>query len=613
MHQRSNKAKVTSFMYRFILHLPLAIMAFSLVACSPDGARSGPDEAGIETADADTPEEWTHGAMVAAGDLRAVDAGLKVLQDGGNAVDAAIAVHAVLGLVEPQSSGLGGGAFMLYYERTSGEITVFDGRETAPAGATPDMFMRDGAPLGFVEAWQSGRSVGVPGQVALYKAAHDAAGEAEWATLFEPAIDLATTGFQVTPRLARFLANESYRNAYRLDDNPVTAAYFFPGGEPLVAGDLRDNPGYAETLKSIATLGPSAFYTGALAEAIVEAAGEAPLGGTLSMADLANYSVKIRAPLCGLHEDYRICSAPPPSSGGVAQNMIFGLYARLLPTEGEMSEEVFLKAFVDAQRLAYADRDHYVADADVVSVPSEDLINPDYLDARAGDRFAPDAIPTPGDPGEVLGRGSMIGMWGRDATQHAPGTTHISIIDHDGNAVAMTATVESLFGSSRMAGGFLLNNQLTDFSFEPTKEALPVANAVEAGKRPRSSMSPTFVFDKDGDLLMVAGSPGGNSIIAYVAKSLVAVLHWGKTAQEAADLPNIIARGEKVRVEVADENGRRAAEALREMGYDVDARQGENSRLHLIVVREDGLEGGADKRGEGVAKSLDQEIGENGN
>ena len=594
-------------MYRFFSPFILSVSLFTISSCTPDDKQSGSGEAEADAPIVVTQDAWTHGAMVAAGDPRAVDAGLKILREGGNAVDAAIAVHAVLGLVEPQSSGLGGGAFMLYYERASGDITVFDGRETAPSGATPDMFMRDGQPLGFVEAWQSGRSVGTPGQVALYKAAHDTVGVAEWQTLFDPAIDLAEAGFEVTPRLARFLANEGYRNAYRLDDNPVTAAYFFPDGEPLAAGDLRDNPKYAETLKSISVLGPSAFYTGELAEAIVAAVGEAPLGGTLSMQDMADYQVKIRAPLCGTHNEYRICSAPPPSSGGVAQNMIFGLYHRLLPTDGEMSEEVFLKAFVDAQRLSYADRDHYVADADVVSVPAEDLINPDYLDARAGDRFAPAAIPTPGDPGEVLGRGSMVGMWGRDPTQHAPGTTHISIIDSDGNAVAMTATVESLFGSSRMAGGFLLNNQLTDFSFEPTKGGLPVANAVAPGKRPRSSMSPTLIFDADGDLFMVTGSPGGNSIIAYVAKTIVAVLHWGKSAQEAADLPNIIARGEQVRVEVASENGRKAAEALREMGYNVDARQGENSRLHLIIVREDGLEGGADKRGEGAAKALDAE------
>ena len=582
----------------------LLLVGLTLAACTQDKTRSVPDESSADIASVETPEEWTHGAMVVAGDPRAVDAGLKILSEGGNAIDAAIAVHAVLGLVEPQSSGLGGGAFMLYYDRESGETIVFDGRETAPAGATPDMFMRDGAPLGFVEGWQSGRSVGTPGQVALYKSAHDAHGSAEWETLFAPAIDLATTGFEVTPRLAGFLAHEGYRGAYRLDDNPVTAAYFFPGGEPLEAGDVRDNPAYAETLQSIALLGPDAFYTGELAEAIVAAAGEAPLGGTLSMADLANYQVKIRAPLCATHEAYRICSAPPPSSGGISQNMIYGLYLRLLPL-GETSEEAALQAFVDAQRLAYADRDHYVGDADFISVPSEDLINPRYLDARAGDRFAPDAAPTPGDPGEVLGRGSIVGMWGQDPTIDAPGTTHISIIDNDGNAVSMTATVESLFGSSRMAGGFLLNNQLTDFSFEPTKSGLPVANAVEAGKRPRSSMSPTLVFDENGDLFMVTGSPGGNSIIAYVAKTLVAVLHWGKSAQEAADLPNIIARGEKVRVEVADDAGRGAAEALRNEGYDVDARQGENSRLHVIVVREDGLEGGADKRGEGAAKSLE--------
>ncbi len=359
------------------------IILFFLAACTRDAPALKDADNGGDASGAEVQAGWPHGAMIAAGDPRAVEAGLKILRNGGNAVDAAIAVHAVLGLVEPQSSGLGGGAFMLYYERQTGEITVFDGRETAPAGATPDMFMRDGEALGFVEAWQSGRSVGTPGQVALYKAAHDAAGVAEWSSLFDPAIELAETGFRVTPRLARFLANEGYREAYRLDDNPVTAAYFFPDGVPLQAGDIRDNPAYAGTLKQIAVLGPVAFYSGALAEEIVAAAGAPPLGGTLSMADLAEYNVKIRAPLCGTFKTYRICSAPPPSSGGIAQNMVLGLYDRLKAADGTDSQEGLLTAFVDAQRLMYADRDHYVGDADFISVPSEDLINPIYLDARA--------------------------------------------------------------------------------------------------------------------------------------------------------------------------------------------------------------------------------------
>ena len=547
---------------------------------------------------------WTKGAMVVAADSRAVEAGLDVLRRGGHAVDAAIAVHSVLGLVEPQSSGLGGGAFMLVYERESGEVIVYDGRETAPMAADANLFIEDGEVLDFLTAWQSGRSTGVPGTVALYGAAHAAHGKAEWPSLFGAAITLAEDGFEVSPRLAGALASERLRAVIRLDDHPVSAAYFYPGGEPLAVGFVRDNADYAAVLRLIAAQGPGVFYSGEIAEAIVAGVAEAPLPGAMSVADMAAYEVKIRPPLCGEWRDYRICSAPPPSSGGVTQNMITGLYDRLLP-EDAANEEAFLKAFVDAQRLAYADRDHYVADADFVKVPARDLIDPKYLDARALEVFAPDAKPLPGDPGLVLGRGSMIGMWGQDPTEHAPGTTHFSIIDSAGNAVSMTATVEAGFGNSRMVKGFLLNNELTDFARQPRKGNLPVANAPGPGKRPRSSMSPTLIFGADGELVMVTGSPGGNSIVAYVAKTIIGVLDWGKTAQEAVALPNIIARGEQVGVEVDRDGGPQAAQALRDMGYSVQERRGENSGLHVIVVREDGLEGAADPRREGVARGLE--------
>lgn len=546
---------------------------------------------------------WTKGGMVAAANPYAVEAGLKVLREGGNAVDAAIAVHAVLGLVEPESSGLGGGAFLVHYERATGKITVYDGRETAPAAATPELFYKDGKVMDFVSAWQSGRSVGVPGQIALYKAAHEAEGGADWASLFEPAISLAKDGFTVSPKLAETLANPRLRSAIRLDDNPVTAAYFYPEGEPLPAGFVRTNPAYAETLQAVAKQGPAAFYSGALASEIVAATNEGPNGGSMTLADLKNYRVAVREPLCGvLRSDYKICSAPPPSSGGITQNMILGLYDHLRPQSLENSDDrLYLKAFVDAQRLTYADRDHYVADADHVPVPAAELIDPAYIAARALGVFAPDAKPVPGDPGLVLGKPPLRSMWGEDPTTPGAGTTHISIIDLEGNAVAMTATVEAAFGSSRMAGGFLLNNELTDFALTPTKNGKPVANAPAAGKRPRSSMSPTLVFDPEGELFMVTGSPGGNSIVAYVAKTLVGVMDWGKTAQEAIDLPNVIARGETVGVEVDVPGGPEAADALRELGYNVEERTGENSGLHVIVVREAGLEGGADKRREGAA------------
>ncbi len=586
----------------------IALFCFALAACGSAPQEPAPIAAATDPAHERPPAAWTKGAMAAAADPRAVEAGLEILRAGGHAVDAAIAIHAVLGLVEPQSSGLGGGAFMVVYDRTSGEVTVYDGRETAPAAAGPDLFLEDGEAIGFLEAWQGGVSVGAPGQVALYKAAHDAHGAAAWADLFAPAIALAEGGFTVSPRLAELLANPRLRQFTRLDDNPATAAYFYPGGEPLAAGDRRDNPDYAETLRRIAAEGPAAFYSGPIAEAIVAAAGAGPRPGSLSLEDLANYDVVVREPLCGGFRTYRICSAPPPSSGGVAQNMILGLYDRLLAdrTAGadEADESLFLQTLVDAQRLAYADRDHYVADADHVTVPAQALVDPRYLDHRATEVFAPAAAPTPGDPGAALGGEPMVTMWGQDPTEDAPGTTHISVVDADGNAVAMTATVEAAFGSSRWAAGFLLNNELTDFARAPTKGGRPVANAPAAGKRPRSSMSPTLVFDEAGDLVMVTGSPGGNSIIAYVAKSLVGVLDWGKTAQEAVALPNVIARGPAVGVEVDVEGGPEAAEALRALGYVVAERRGENSGLHVIVVRDEGLEGGADPRREGVARAV---------
>ncbi|MEO1642485.1 MAG: gamma-glutamyltransferase, partial [Pseudomonadota bacterium] len=453
--------------------MSLATILFVAAACQPavtpePAPQPEPSPAPVEQ----TRSEWTKGAMVAAADPRAVEAAVKVLRDGGHAVDAAIAAHTVLGLVEPQSSGIGGGAFMVVYDRELDETFVYDGRETAPMAATPNLFMEDGKALGFIDAWQSGKSTGVPSVVALYGAAHAAHGEADWPSLFEDAITLAEEGFEVSPRLAGLLANERLRRFVRLDDHPVSAAYFYPDGEPLQIGDVRDNPDYAETLRLIAAEGAGAFYEGDIPEAVVAAIQEEPRPGALAVEDFAAYEVKVRPPLCGPWRDYEICSAPPPSSGGVTQVMIPNLYDRLLPSD-EMTEEAFLQAFVDAQRLAYADRDHYVADADQVPVPAEDLIDPAYLDARALQRFAPDAPSKPGDPGEVLGRGSMIGMWGQDPTEDAPGTTHLSIIDVEGNAVSMTATVEAAFGSSRMVKGFLLNNELTDFARQPTKSGLP--------------------------------------------------------------------------------------------------------------------------------------------
>jgi len=464
--------------------------------------------------------------MATAANPHAVAAAVEMLEKGGHAVDAAIAAHAVLGLVEPQSSGLGGGGFMLVYDRGDDRLSFYDGREAAPSGATVDMFMQNGKVMDFVQAWQSGKAVGVPGALALYKSAHDAYGKLPWAELFEPAIRLATEGFEVSPRLANYLPLMAKRS--RLAKNPGTAAYFYPGGKPLEAGQLLKNPEYAHTLKRIAAEGIDAFYSGEIAAAIAAAAQAEPDPGTLTVDDIAAYRAIKRPVICGHFRDMNICTPSPPSSGG-AQIMIGGLYDNL--SRNAATQEDRIVAFVDAQRLAYADRDQYFADPDEVDIPLDDLLNPEYLRHRATERFAPGAVPTPGDPGLVLHHGSTAANFAPDTTQEAAGTTHLSIVDADGNAVSMTVTVEAPFGSQRWVAGFVLNNEMTDFAREVPVDGSRPANAVAPGRRPRSSMSPSMVFDADGKLLMVTGSPGGNSIPAYVSKTIIGVLDWGLSAE----------------------------------------------------------------------------------
>jgi len=576
-------------MKRSLLFLPL----LWLIACSPQ--EQAPPAASPSEPSTTSAADWTLGAMATAANPHAVAAAVEILEKGGHAVDAAIAAHAVLGLVEPQSSGIGGGGFMLVYERADRSMTFHDGREVAPAGATVDMFMRDGEVMGFNEARLSGNAVGVPGAVALYRSAHEEHGKLPWADLFEPAIRLATNGFEVSPRLADYLPGQAERG--HLAENPATAAYFYPGGEPLEAGDILRNPEYAHTLTRIANEGTSAFYSGEIAEAIAAAAQAGPDGGTLTVEDIAAYEVAVRPVICGDFRDMEICTTSPPSSGG-AQVMIAGLYDHLIAEAATHEDKV--AAFVDAQRLAYADRDHYFGDPDEIDIPLDDLLNPVYIEHRATERFAPDAIPTPGDPGLVLHQDSAAALWAPDTTEEAAGTTHLSIIDSEGNAVSMTATVESIFGSHRWAAGFILNNEMTDFAREVPTDGSRQANAVAPGRRPRSSMSPTIIFDDEGNIRMVTGSPGGNSIPAYVAKTIIGVLDWGMSAQEAVDHPNIVARGETVRVEISVEPGQAIADDLKARGYPVQEREGENSGLHVIVAGPNGLDGAADKRREGT-------------
>lgn len=542
--------------------------------------------------------------MVSAANPYAVDAGVEMLRKGGSATDAAIATMMVLGLVEPQSAGLGGGGFLLAWDK-GGAFDSYDGRETAPAAATTNLFLGpDGQPLPFAQAVQSGLSTGAPSLMPMLEMAHRAHGRLPWRALFEPAIRLADEGFIVSPRLAALIAFVG-RNGDLMKD-PAARAYFFDAaGNPLAAGTRLKNPAYAATLRTLQAEGGRALTYGPIAESIVAAVHRAPRPGTLSLADLASVQPRRLAPLCAPYRTYRVCSMAPPSSGGIAVLSALGLYQRARPVPVGPANADDWAAFMWASRLAYADRDHYVGDDRFVPVPTHALIDGRYLDARARliDLAHPAGNVQPGDPSTVIGGRSLLDRWGRDATDEVPGTTHLSVVDGWGDAVALTATVESAFGAQRMASGFMLNNQLTDFSLAPTLNGKPVANAPGPRKKPRSSMAPTIVFDAQGNLYAVVGSPGGSAIIGYVAKTLIGLIDWNLTMQQAIDLPNTTARAVGVRVE----QQRMAPEtyaALVARGWRLEPTGAqEGSGLHGIRVTPQGFDGGADSRREGVARS----------
>jgi len=532
--------------------------------------------------------------MVAAANPHAVETGVAILRAGGSAVDAAIAVQMVLGLVEPQSSGIGGGAFMLYFDSENRNVVSFDGRETAPAAATPALFLdATGAKMKFWDAVVGGRSVGVPGVVRMLELAHREYGKLPWRVLFEPAIRLAENGFEVSPRLAELVAGDEYLKRY-----PATRTYFHTAaGEPLPAGHILKNPQYAATLREIAAGGAAAFYEGAIASDIVAAVrGAADNPGLLAEADLADYRAKVRPPVCISYRGDSVCGMGPPSSGGLTVAMILGILqgfplADLAP--GSVQAE---HLFIEAARLAYADRSLYMADSDFVRVPVADLLDPFYLAAR-GSLIAPTRSMGKAAPGSPTGRKTE--RLAPDNALEIPSTSHFSIVDAEGNAVSMTTSVESAFGSRVMVRGFLLNNQLTDFSFAPEQDGRPVANRVEAGKRPRSSMAPTIVLNSDRTLRFVTGSPGGSRIINYVARSVMAVLDWGMDPQAAVSRPHVVSRNGTVDLE----EGTEAAllkPALEERGDEVSVRA-LTSGLHSILVSGGKLLGGADPRREGTA------------
>ncbi|MBO6784206.1 MAG: gamma-glutamyltransferase [Alphaproteobacteria bacterium] len=535
--------------------------------------------------------------MVAAAHPDAVEAGLAMLRRGGSAADAAIAVQLVLGLVEPQSSGIGGGAFALHLDADTRAVTAYDGRETAPLDATHDMFLlTDGKPMPRGAAATGGLAVGTPGTVALLARLHREHGRLPWAELFGPAIELAREGFTVGPRLATMLAG---RRAERLKTFETTRDYFFPGGAPLTAGTVQRNPAYADTLSRLARDGAAAFYEGPVAQDIVGAVrGAATNPGVMRLEDLSGYRVVARMPVCPVYRMYRICGMGPPSSGGLTVGQILGILANFdLPGMGRDDPQSW-HLINEASKLAFADRNRYIADADFVPVPADGLLDRDYLAARAALIRQQTSIIPPVAPGRPPGiprepRAS-------DDSVRPPGTSHISVVDGDGNAVSMTTTIEGAFGSQLMVRGFLLNNQMTDFNFVAERDGRPVANAIAPGKRPRSSMAPTLVFDRDGALRLAVGSPGGSRIIGYVAKTLVAVLDWEMDIQAAIDMGHLVNRNRFTDLE--DGTGAEDLKApLEALGNRVKVRD-LNSGLHGIEIVDGRLRGGADPRREGVAR-----------
>jgi len=530
--------------------------------------------------------------MVAAANPHASQAGLEMLRAGGSALDAAIAAQLVLNLVEPQSSGIGGGAFILYWDQAARRVSAYDGREAAPAAARPGRFLRpDGAPMQFGEAIDSGNSVGVPGLLRVLRLAHEKHGRLPWASLFAPAIRLAEDGFAVSPRLHAMIDSDPILRA-----NAATRAYFYlADGSPLPAGYRLKNPPFAAALRKIALEGPDAFYLGGMARDIVAAVAAHRRPGDLAAQDLAAYRALEREPVCGGYRGYRICGMPPPSSGGIAVLAILGVLERYALGELRPGSSGAAHLFAEAGRLAYADRDHYVGDPDFVPVPTQGLTDPAYLRERAK-LVNPARSMVRASPGTPAGARAATGA---DATVEAAGTSHISVIDAQGNALAMTTTIEAPFGSRILVHGFLLNNELTDFSFVPDEGGRPAANRVEPGKRPRSSMSPSLVFAPDGAFFMTLGSPGGSAIINYVAKTLVGVLDWKLDIQQAIAAPNMGSRNRETQIEkgTALEG---IAPALRALGHPVEAVE-LTSGLHAIVRTGQGLAGGADPRREGVA------------
>ncbi|WP_067738487.1 gamma-glutamyltransferase [Novosphingobium naphthalenivorans] len=577
-------------MRRLFLLAGAASLAFAAVtganpAVSPASAKAP------AAASAEKQSGFARHVMVAAANPLATQTGVDVLRKGGSAIDAAVAIQAVLGLVEPQSSGLGGGSFMIYYDAKTHKVTAYDGREKAPMGATNRLFLgEDGKPLPFFEAVLGGISTGVPGAVAMLDMAHHEHGKLPWADLFKPAEKLASEGFIVSPRLAGMITSKAPQAKA-----PDAVRYFTkPDGMPYTTGDLLKNPAYARTLQLIAKYGASGLLTGPIAQDIVGRVHEGPRPSTLTLADLAAYRPTKQEALCKPFLTYVVCTPQAPSGGPGLQIALGILNQTDIAKRGPDDAKAWFE-FAQASRLAYADRDRYVGDPAFVKVPVAGLLDPAYLKERAaliGEKAGPVTFGIPEGAPEV----------GPDKTAEPGGTSHFVIVDAQGNVVSMTTTVESIFGSGRMVDGFFLNNQLTDFSLSPTdSDGTPAANAPGPGKRPRSSMAPAIVLTPGGKFVAAAGSPGGSAIQAYNLKVLVALLGWKMSPQDAVSLPNLVAKGDNYG---ADPFPEPIMQALAERGMTLSTARGENSGLQAIVVKNGGYEGGADPRREGTARGF---------
>jgi len=570
-----------NFKYTFV-----ALFCLTLLACGNQG-NTEEDGSGAGASGQ---------AMLSIANPHAAEAAMEILRDGGTAIDAAIAAQAILSLVEPQSSGIGGGAFLLYYDAAAGTVQAYDGREMAPRSTRPEHFLGpDGTARGFADIVRGGTAVGVPGVMAMLEMVHDDHGALPWSGLFEAGIELSETGFSISPRLRFFITRAPWTRAM-----PDTFSYLFDeSGEPLPEGHTLVNQDHADSLRLIANQGASVLYEGELADAIVTRVNSSEINpGAMTLEDLSGYRALERDVICTPYRSYQICGMPPPTSGGLVVEMILAMLEDYdLASMGPNSPEA-IHLISQASRLAYADRALYMADADFVAVPVRGLLSEEYLDRRAA------LI----DPDTDMGTAEAGNPWPEDMPELAPdlspdvpGTSHLSIVDSFGNAIAMTTTVESIFGSNLMVGGFFLNNQMTDFSHEAQRNGRPIANAPAPGKRPRSSMAPIIILDEEGAFFAALGSGGGSRIPLYVLQSIISIVDWDMSMQEALDQPHFLNRNGSTELEAGSDLAA-IAPALVGRGHQV-RNTVMNSGTHGIMIRDGVMDGGADPRREGVVLS----------